>query len=955
MIGLKVHNPQPLRYYTRTALILSELSFIKNNLASSTRVLRLSARGVHAYPRCAQFEEWGSVSNSVYNLDFQSGDRFPALSELALEHDEFFLTEENCSSWARATSWEQLQRLDLNKGAPLNFLASPTNRATNLKYLRFYINSPTPNLDDLTRALRALLQNLHGSLRSLTVSHSGSRGYSGPIYSTPGMLNLELEHYMELLQMAPGLEHLDARIGEDTVLGNWKDEDCYADAGEKWKKTENKIQSKPKDHVENNVEYTPFLECRKYFAVDDSGSTAGAVLRQERTFVDTFRESYPNTADTMSLWGTQCDNPTTQFESVQWLSNHWGTSPSRILKNSAAVKAIKESDVWFLLTDGEIPDNDVHSLADLACGAEVLNVPLVFLITGSCGSSPGTANISVGISFFASSQDTLILFKDVSTGKIYVIAGKGCFAELGGSTAAHNLDSWDDLTAFTSEADFYLHCQKSHIKVAKSETRAKSIGGIGLGAAWEEQHAAPVRVDLDLLLGSGILSDEDMTSLLADEAFNALAIACKTRSRIPELRTFLQAHKSEMEVPKFEDRNGAAAIIASMADTATSDLDRKSLQEQLREAHVGNRRDYLRIVAEFDGSAAVQTKKRRNQLVDAALQSLASIQAASYSADILDRRSNRARRAQGIDSTPTMGMATLDLEAPSCKGYCLVCCGEEEIMAICFKEAAPEHAEDNTCDFALNFPLAAGGSETNVNLISSQNVCFQCALLAPNGMSIYKERLTAVVPAIQYDGNNRKYINNQLYAALTARLATGGAGVAQLFMAILLKLMKTKSWAGASMDSSSVASDEQHEAVQRRTTFQWMLDQLVQNTFTRENFKENGQWVKFPQALEWVVRDFDLNGFASFAVTYPVAGFSNLVALGQHTGVFSSDTISRLQSTKSLYSIIGKYLAEMQVNLASRPGDKSTTREHWKQKYLELIYRDFNATSTNSSSAYHHS
>lgn len=260
---------------------LSELSFIKNNLASSTRVLRLSARGVHAYPQRAQFEEWGSVNNSMYNLDFQPGDRFPALSELALEHDEFFLTEENCNLWARATSWEHLQRLDLNKGAPRYFLASLTNRATNLKYLRFYINSPTPNqlwdiypldsglpvigqfvacttplhnldlgaqdLDALTRALRVILQNLHGSLRSLTISYSGGPDCSGPIDFTPGMLNWEPEHYMELLQMAPGLEHLDARIGEDTVLGNWKDEDCYADAGKKWKTTEKKIKGEPKE------------------------------------------------------------------------------------------------------------------------------------------------------------------------------------------------------------------------------------------------------------------------------------------------------------------------------------------------------------------------------------------------------------------------------------------------------------------------------------------------------------------------------------------------------------------------------------------------------------------------------------------------------------------------------------------------------------------------------------
>ena len=698
----------------------------------------------------------------------------------------------------------------------------------------------------------------------------------------------------------------------------------------------------PSDSEESKIEYTPFLKCRKYFAIDDSGSTAGAVLRKERAFVEAFQTNHANTADAMSLWGSKCDNPTTRFDSVNWHSSHGGTYPSDILRNSAALSTIREADAWFLLTDGEIYDGDVHQLANLAYDAEILNVPLVFLITGSRGSSPGTANISVGISFFASSHDTLILFKDLQTGKVYVIAGKGCFAELGGSAAAQDLTSWNDLTVFTSEADFFSHCQKSHIKVARSESRARSTGAISLGAVWEEQHAGPVKVDLNSLLSSGFLSDTDATHLLADEAFNALAITCKTRRRIHELRAFVQAQKVEQVAPKLEDRNGAAAIIARMADTATSDENRKNLQEQLREAHAGNRRDYQKTIADFAGSAAEQALRKRNQLVEAALRSLASIEAASYNADIIGRRSNRARRAGVIDSTSTIDMAKLDLEAPSCKGYCLVCCGDQEIMSICFKEIDPENMEDNTSDFALNFPLAAGASMNNVNLVSSQNVCFQCALLGPDGLSIYKERLTAIIPAVQYDGSNKKYINDQLYSALTARLATGAAGVAQLFMSILQNVTQTKSWAGAGMDISHVSADEQHEATQRRDTFQWMLDQLIQNTYTRETFNETGEWVKFPQALFWVVKDFESNGLASFAVTYPVAGFDSLLALGQHTGAFSNDTVSQLQSAKMLHSIAAKYLADLQVALQQKTGDTGTIREHWKQKYLEVIYCDFN-------------
>ncbi|KAL5114799.1 hypothetical protein ACEQ8H_007292 [Pleosporales sp. CAS-2024a] len=94
-------------------------------------------------------------------------------------------------------------------------------------------------------------------------------------------------------------------------------------------------------------------------------------------------------------------------------------------------------------------------------------------------------------------------------------------------------------------------------------------------------------------------------------------------------------------------------------------------------------------------------------------------------------------------------------------------------MSMCFKELAePDKAEDNTTDFALNFPLAAGAALKNVDVVSSQHICFQRALLAPAGESIYREPLVAVIPALQYHGSNKKYINEQLYLALTARLAT---------------------------------------------------------------------------------------------------------------------------------------------------------------------------------------
>lgn len=261
-------------------------------------------------------------------------------------------------------------------------------------------------------------------------------------------------------------------------------------------------------------------------------------------------------------------------------------------------------------------------------------------------------------------------------------------------------------------------------------------------------------------------------------------------------------------------------------------------------------------------------------------------------------------------------------------------------MSICLKELDPEHVDDNTTDFALNFPLAAGSSVKNTSMISSQNVCFQCALLGPDGLSIYKEKLKAIIPVVKYEGPNKKYINDQLYLALTAGLATGAAGIAQLFMALIQRVMETKAWAGSDLASlvSEISTSEHQEALQRRQTFRWMLDQMLANTWTRENFTETGDWVQYPQALAWVVKDFQENNMASFAITYPETGFSTLSSFIQTMVCGSDEVLRQMRTARVVYSMTAKYLTDLcRANLDRDAGDD------WKQKYLDLIYQEFNA------------
>ncbi|KAJ4343204.1 hypothetical protein N0V87_000426 [Didymella glomerata] len=178
-----------------------------------------------------------------------------------LEHDALFSNQESCDLRTFAPSWGQLQRLDLQGCRPHQLFASLTNHVPNLKYLKFYLsagggfsNSDLPVLaafigstpvlhtldfgaeyiETLTEILRVILQNLHGSLRSLKISHT-MPDYSGPIDFRPGMLYWEPEHYLEVLDLTPGLEHFDAQIAGQTLSGNWEGEKARADAEKKWK------------------------------------------------------------------------------------------------------------------------------------------------------------------------------------------------------------------------------------------------------------------------------------------------------------------------------------------------------------------------------------------------------------------------------------------------------------------------------------------------------------------------------------------------------------------------------------------------------------------------------------------------------------------------------------------------------------------------------------------------
>lgn len=600
------------------------------------------------------------------------------------------------------------------------------------------------------------------------------------------------------------------------------------------------------------------------------------------------------------------------------------------MQNTEALDAIGKSDVWYLLTDGDIWGNDVQVLCNLAAETGVLDVPVIFVITGPKTTVPSDLNVSVGISFFANASNVLILFKAVNSEQVYALAGKGCFAKLdpGESQTGPNLTSWDNLRIFDDEKQLLEACFKEDIHVPSAGSRPKIASGLINIGKWENESEHTL-IDLDLLLKqAGEIDSADLQYLLAEHIFNKISLACKTRGRVQELRALLLRQKVEKLNLKLQDVSGAAAILKQLSNQDLENVQRTALQQRLRDAHAKNRRQYQHALDDLKASSQERVARHRNNLVNSSLEQLAEVESAGYTADILERRSNRARRAALVSAGGEISISSLDLDTPiAFRGKCNICCMDNEVMGIAVKAGADGAA--NTDDFALNFPLAAGRSKSNGDLISSQLACFQCAL-ACEGKSIYREDVSAVIPTLDYTGSNKKYIQEQLYLALTSGLRTGASGASQLFMTILDTTVKTKAWAAFG------ANSEDPDIAKRHALLRWMLLNMLEKTGCRETFDEHGPWVTFPEALAWAAKDFRAQGLDSWFVGYPSAGFMQMIAFGQEVGVFDKQTIEDLRKAKLLHSITSAYLARLAKN-GHHDGE-------WKQPLLATVYAEFQRT-----------
>ena len=343
---------------------------------------------------------------------------------------------------------------------------------------------------------------------------------------------------------------------------------------------------------------------------------------QERTV----RSLHGNSDEHVALWHHSCTAPRKLSEvGRSYFFGSGGTSPDCIILHQSAADTLRSSDVWVLLTDGEISEDAVSRLTALADVTNVLQVPVVVWITGKRAKTLEQANISVGISFFASAREAVILFKDEGTKKVYLIDAKGAFATLkeeretiecernssplksersvglrqsikdfiskSALDGQTDLPGWDSVPVYKNETEFNKCCEETGVALIQHEGRTFTKA-ISLGLEWDAATKSAM-VDVSALLDQVHIELRDLRNLLGEEAITQLALLCKTRGKLDSLRSLLIRNKQQQVIVRLEDQHGAGKIMEQMQADNVTDEEKAQFSAQLQAAHIANRETFL--------------------------------------------------------------------------------------------------------------------------------------------------------------------------------------------------------------------------------------------------------------------------------------------------------------------------------------------------------------------------
>lgn len=273
-----------------------------------------------------------------------------------------------------------------------------------------------------------------------------------------------------------------------------------------------------------------FSDCVVAIAVDVSGSTGGIILSREREVINNICNALSGAARNCAQLIPWSDHVSSiiSVDGLHFLDAAGGTVPSRLISMPSSRQVLCNSSAWFLLTDGEILDEEVRDFAHGICEHGLHGTACVIILFGYKTPRPMGCNISIGLSVFGTTSDCLFLFHDVDTGQVYILQSKGYFNAV--LPAGHKellLDQqtlWSHLPTFKYEQLFQLSIPTPQ-KLNADSLRLQSRKTVDLEEIYQHR--------IDATTASEILENDDN--------LKTVLLSAQLRGRDDEVREWIAA------------------------------------------------------------------------------------------------------------------------------------------------------------------------------------------------------------------------------------------------------------------------------------------------------------------------------------------------------------------------------------------------------------------------------
>lgn len=579
----------------------------------------------------------------------------------------------------------------------------------------------------------------------------------------------------------------------------------------------NYIWTPPSNIKIQNVKLSNLVSC---CAIDISGSTGyGSMYNRKKILtneIDVAKQLGKNTK--FIAWDTNAQ----VVNNLNSLGSRGGTSPACIYENHHTQAVVQESKVLWLLTDGQIGQNEVNRHAQAVnanCNNLNMSIGILFLSNNDFPNKPSGVNVSVLSSAMVNNAMILIWRSELDGFNLLWACGETSgqlpYIEISNDT------EWLDLPLIKMENLNNLTVSVSNMQVPNGFMRMSN--GMYLSVD-----------NLIDITSNNTLSLTELQEL----PWQDILRLCRDRNLLNNLRQWLKQNELKI-MEELNNSNKADVVENQHAQRLLNQLN-QAMKDNNTELVKSLREEFVKVRNQaWEQQDRIQQEinkklKPVKQFFENLYATMHDLQQASYSVTSMNinLQSNRAKRATQADQVDHSTVNNLNYT--NCYlSECPICLEEE--TPICILMRNHQEPSQNTNDFSLNWPLACG--KQNIQVLSPYTCCVRCAQYFINrqedGVRVPINHILPIV-SMQYP-ENRQYIHNVLANSLTAGVNVNGLF---LFLFGIMSEVQRFEW----------GQDESWMDITK-----YMKEQLLDHTHTTDTFTEEGTRMTLRKALPAVL------------------------------------------------------------------------------------------------------